>query len=419
MWITSRVAHLFNQQCASGQHVSLSGCVINTCGLIKGARYQALIHAALAFEVDLILALGQDRLYNDLLGHLPHDMRIVFLPKSGGVSKQSKELRRKFQYQQMRDYFYGPRGLFYPHAFEVKFSDVHIYKVETSPVSESCIPMDVSKDDNKLKLVPVTPGTEIAYHLMSLKLFLFFTGISNKESFEDRLMGLPYRFCVQLLCFVNLETGSFFGEVEGAVMNKLLTMGSFKRITLYDYQAMCRTNKESSDSAHSLLDPYNAFFAAVKWIMTELILFLVEFNLCSWWNSGHTVKAQRLKQTLEPCDTEYPAFVSERTIKETTGTIACEDCSKSFVIQQIPSSNLFMVVVDNVCSCSSVSPITMAPIEIRRYEGVQKLAMVFILKRYEGVQKLAMVFILNAIGKGKSHNLYTGYYQAKERFCVV
>jgi hypothetical protein len=26
------------------------------------------------------------------------------------------------------------------------------------------------------------------------------------------------------------------------------------RITLYDYQAMCRANKESSDSAHGLLD---------------------------------------------------------------------------------------------------------------------------------------------------------------------
>lgn len=38
--------------------------------------------------------------------------------------------------------------------------------------------------------------------------------------------------------------------------------------------------------------------------------------------------AQRLKQTLEPCDTEYPAFVSERTIKETTGNIACDDCFK-------------------------------------------------------------------------------------------
>ncbi|KAM4022107.1 voltage-dependent calcium channel subunit alpha-2/delta-3 [Anomaloglossus baeobatrachus] len=167
------------------------------------------------------------------------------------------------------------------------------------------------------------------------------------------------------------QTGRFFGEIEGAVMNKLLTMGSFKRITLYDYQAMCRTNKESSDSAHSLLDPYHALFAAVKWIMTELILFLVEFNLCSWWNSGHSVKAQRLKQTLEPCDTEYPAFVSERTIKETTGTIYCDDCTKSFVIQQIPSSNLFMVVVDNVCSCSNVAPITMAPIEIRYNESLK------------------------------------------------
>ncbi|XP_010281066.1 PREDICTED: voltage-dependent calcium channel subunit alpha-2/delta-3-like, partial [Phaethon lepturus] len=124
------------------------------------------------------------------------------------------------------------------------------------------------------------------------------------------------------------QTGYFFGEVEGAVMNKLLTMGSFKR-------------------------------------------FIVEFNLCSWWHSDLTTKAQRLKQTLEPCDTEYPAFVSERTIKETTGNIACDDCFKSFVIQQIPSSNLFMVVVDNECFCDSVPPITMAPIEIRYNESLK------------------------------------------------
>ncbi|XP_064422513.1 voltage-dependent calcium channel subunit alpha-2/delta-3 [Latimeria chalumnae] len=160
------------------------------------------------------------------------------------------------------------------------------------------------------------------------------------------------------------ETGIFFGEVEGAVMNKLLAMGSFKRINLYDYQAMCRTTIDSSDSAHKLLDPYYAFLAAVKWIMTELVLFLLEFSLCSWWHSDLAVKAQRLKQTLEPCDTEYPAFISERTIKENTGNIDCGDCFKSFVIQQIPSSNLFMVVVDNECDCSFIKPITMEPIEI-------------------------------------------------------
>lgn len=39
-------------------------------------------------------------------------------------------------------------------------------------------------------------------------------------------------------------------------------------------------------------------------------------------------------------------------------------CCRSFVIQQIPSSNLFMVVVDNKCDCSSAPLVTMDPIEI-------------------------------------------------------
>ncbi|CAB1432082.1 unnamed protein product [Pleuronectes platessa] len=158
------------------------------------------------------------------------------------------------------------------------------------------------------------------------------------------------------------QTGLFFGEVEGAVMNKLLQMGSFKRITLYDYQAQCKEYAGSSDSARTLADP----FTVVKWLLTELVIFLLEFNLYSWWNVDLSVKAQRSrgKTMMVPCDTEYPAFVSERTIKETTGNIDCEGCIRSFVIQQIPSSNLFMVVVDNKCDCSSSPPVTMDPIEI-------------------------------------------------------
>lgn len=42
----------------------------------------------------------------------------------------------------------------------------------------------------------------------------------------------------------------------------------------------------------------------------------------------------------------------------------CSVIGRSFVIQQIPSSNLFMVVVDNKCDCSMFEPITMDPIEI-------------------------------------------------------
>ncbi|KTF85940.1 hypothetical protein cypCar_00039067 [Cyprinus carpio] len=157
------------------------------------------------------------------------------------------------------------------------------------------------------------------------------------------------------------QTNLFFGEVEGAVMNKLLLMGSFKKINLYDYQALCKEYAGSSDSARTLLDP----FTTVKWLLTELVIFLLEFNLYSWWNCDSTVKAQRAQRTMMvPCDTEYPAFVSERTIKETTGNTDCGGCIRTFVIQQIPSSNLFMVVVENKCDCSSAPPVTMEPIEI-------------------------------------------------------
>ncbi|XP_016122928.1 voltage-dependent calcium channel subunit alpha-2/delta-3-like [Sinocyclocheilus grahami] len=164
------------------------------------------------------------------------------------------------------------------------------------------------------------------------------------------------------------QTNLFFGEVEGVVMNKLLLMGSFKKINLYDYQALCKEYAGSSDSAHTLLDP----FTTVKCLLTELVIFLLEFNLYSWWNCDSTVKAQRAQRTMMvPCDTEYPAFVSERTIKETTGNIDCGGCIRTFVIQQIPSSNLFMVVVENKCDCSSAPPVTMEPIEIIYNESLK------------------------------------------------
>lgn len=40
----------------------------------------------------------------------------------------------------------------------------------------------------------------------------------------------------------------------------------------------------------------------------------------------HTAQRPRGKTMMVPCDTEYPAFVSERTIKETTGNIDCDGC---------------------------------------------------------------------------------------------
>ncbi|KAM4636819.1 polyribonucleotide 5'-hydroxyl-kinase Clp1 [Discoglossus pictus] len=166
--LTSRLAHVFNLRCDSNRRASVSGCLINTCGWVKGSGYQALIHAASAFEVDVVLVLDQERLYNDLLRDLPHFVRTILLPKSGGASERSKECRREARDQRVREYFYGPRGSLYPHAFEVKFSEVRVYKVGAPSIPDSCLPLGMSQEDNQLKLVPVTPGRDMAHHLLSV-----------------------------------------------------------------------------------------------------------------------------------------------------------------------------------------------------------------------------------------------------------
>uniref|UniRef100_A0AAQ5XKN7 Calcium voltage-gated channel auxiliary subunit alpha2delta 4 n=1 Tax=Amphiprion ocellaris TaxID=80972 RepID=A0AAQ5XKN7_AMPOC len=70
---------------------------------------------------------------------------------------------------------------------------------------------------------------------------------------------------------------------------------------------------------------------------------------------------------LQPCDTEYPSFVYEPSVKETNSIIKCGRCQKMFVVQQIPDSNLLMLVVQADCDCSrQYSRITMEPKECDR-----------------------------------------------------
>uniref|UniRef100_A0A673H5I2 Calcium channel, voltage-dependent, alpha 2/delta subunit 4a n=1 Tax=Sinocyclocheilus rhinocerous TaxID=307959 RepID=A0A673H5I2_9TELE len=69
---------------------------------------------------------------------------------------------------------------------------------------------------------------------------------------------------------------------------------------------------------------------------------------------------------LSPCDTEYPSFVYEPSIKETNSMIKCGRCQKVFVINQIPDSNLLLVVIHADCDCSrQYAPITMEPKEVK------------------------------------------------------
>ena len=60
--------------------------------------------------------------------------------------------------QRIREYFYGPTAQFYPHSFEVRFSDVRLFKIGAPALPDSLMPLGMRAEDQLTKLVTVQPS---------------------------------------------------------------------------------------------------------------------------------------------------------------------------------------------------------------------------------------------------------------------
>lgn len=166
--LVSRLAEVCNDRLHTNKKAKYSGIVINTCGWIKGEGYKLLTHAAQAFEVDCILVLDQERLYNELARDMPEFIKVIYVPKSGGVVERSQSQRTEARDQGVREYFYGSRTLLFPHSFEVRWNEARLFKIGTPVLPASCMPLGMKADDNLTKLIPVTPGANLLHHLLSV-----------------------------------------------------------------------------------------------------------------------------------------------------------------------------------------------------------------------------------------------------------
>jgi polyribonucleotide 5'-hydroxyl-kinase len=155
--------------------VRKSGVIINTCGWINGAGYRCLLQIAAAFKVNIILAIDQEKLYNELVRDHNSNVHVVFTPKSGGVVVRSRTFRMECRDHQIREYFYGSRSKtsltsaqLYPHSFDVPFAHLKVYKIGAPAVPASCLPLGMKSDDNLTKLVPVQPSPTLVHHILSV-----------------------------------------------------------------------------------------------------------------------------------------------------------------------------------------------------------------------------------------------------------
>ncbi|VDK17876.1 unnamed protein product [Anisakis simplex] len=145
------------------------GVIINTCGWVKGEGYACLVNAAEQFEVDVVIVLDHERLYNELQRDLPSFVKILHQPKSGGVENRSREMRIAARNSSVHKFFYGTRAKpLYPHSFELKFDEVILCKIGGEKLPAECLPYGMKVEDYRTKVVRVELSTALIHHILSL-----------------------------------------------------------------------------------------------------------------------------------------------------------------------------------------------------------------------------------------------------------
>uniref|UniRef100_A0A1B0CC93 Voltage-dependent calcium channel alpha-2/delta subunit conserved region domain-containing protein n=1 Tax=Lutzomyia longipalpis TaxID=7200 RepID=A0A1B0CC93_LUTLO len=212
------------------------------------------------------------------------------------------------------------------------------------------------------------------------------------------------------------DTGRFFGELEGAVMEAMVEAGIYKSITVYDWQALCFEEVMVSSDSSFLISPLKLLIVTLEWLLTEFVLHLSRMHM--WLVEGvplddvyddydtATVPTQRkLRKGQNQEEEDY--FNRPKEIKYETKHYSCDkqsqlyllnqsmfiqgngfsgegprNCSRPYYIKRIPHSNLVLVVVNTMySSCYRLLTAEPQVIEYNVEFPCHKLAMNYLPRR--------------------------------------
>jgi len=178
-----------------------------------------------------------------------------------------------------------------------------------------------------------------------------------------------------------LNTGKFFGEIDGTILKSLEKNHVFKKIKIYDYQAICLENVENSDDgspAGIILTPFKMIACLFNWLIGNIAMTIIRLEIHHLWNPDWTwalpapQDRDRDINKTEPkaCDKETflyelneTALQLERPLEGILRNCHESSCERPFSVTLIPNTNLVLVVADKMCPCSSAR-ISVAPTKV-------------------------------------------------------
>ena len=103
--MTSILAEKVNNRLEKDIELKSSGFFINTCSI---DNFETLVKCVKTFSTDIVLVLGNDKLYSQLSQELKNDdVMVVKLPSSGGRVIRNRESKNRLRQARINEYFYG------------------------------------------------------------------------------------------------------------------------------------------------------------------------------------------------------------------------------------------------------------------------------------------------------------------------
>ncbi|KAI9848023.1 MAG: Cleavage polyadenylation factor subunit clp1 [Sclerophora amabilis] len=156
--IATRLALAVTSRLAEDQDAKDAGCIIDTSGVISQGKggYDIINHIVSEFSVNVLLVLGSERLYSDLLRRFDgskistdETITVVKLAKSGGCVDRDDSYLQQARHTQMKEYFFGdPKRQLSPYSQQVDFNQLTIYKIHESTAFLSALLPGGGPDDS-------------------------------------------------------------------------------------------------------------------------------------------------------------------------------------------------------------------------------------------------------------------------------
>lgn len=168
--LVSRMALAVSSRLSEEDANRTSGCIIDTSGFISQTTgYDLIQHIVAEFSVDVLVVLGSERLYSDMVRRFEDRqgaVTVVKLAKSGGCVDRDEAFMRTARETAIREYFFGePKRTLSPYTLTVGLNEVNLWRVgEGIPTFYLLFPPSETNDFIPRNLQP-TPSAPLSSQL--------------------------------------------------------------------------------------------------------------------------------------------------------------------------------------------------------------------------------------------------------------